>query len=280
MEASLRDLWVPLSGAIAQQHKVDTIANNVANANSPGFKRDQVVFKEYLTALDKGHDPIDIPNKEFAPRDFYHTFGAENAMVKVDGSYTDFSQGQLVPTNNPFDLALNGKGFFEILAPNGIRYSRAGQLTLNAQGLLVTSQGYPVLSHIDHSILDTDSENFPPPNERLITINYPNPVINLQGEIYSEGQRVGKLSIVEFLDPHALKKEGSGLFINQHDQNISRNSQIKTAVYQGHIEQSNVNAISEMSRLINAHRNFESIQRVIRTYDDISSKGVNEISRF
>ena len=84
----MKNIWVPLSGQVAQQHKVETIANNVANANTVGFKKDQIVFKEHLTALTKGIDDIDIPRKEFSPADFYHTQGAENAMVAVDGSFT------------------------------------------------------------------------------------------------------------------------------------------------------------------------------------------------
>ena len=85
----MKELWVPLSGALAQQKRVETIANNVANANTPAFKRDQAVFKEHLTAYEKGTD-IDLPNKEWAPEDFYRSYGAEKANVKVDGTYTNF----------------------------------------------------------------------------------------------------------------------------------------------------------------------------------------------
>lgn len=275
----MRELWVPISGAIAQQKKVETIANNVANANTAGFKRDQLVFKEYLTALDKGHDPIDLPNKEFAPRDFYHSYGAESAKVKVDGSYTDHSQGQLTPTGNHFDFGLHGNGFFEVLSPSGIRYTRQGNFTLDSQGRLVTSQGYPVLSKLTDEQLA--SQEPPQPEERFITIGNHRPTINLQGEIFVAGNQVNDLSIVEFQDIHALKKQGQNLFINENLSNrIPNNEKNQTAVHQGFIEQSNVNAVREMSDLIKAHRGFESIQRVIQTYDDISSKGVNEISRF
>ena len=114
----MKELWVPLSGAIAQQRKVETIANNVANANTPAFKKDQITFKEYIKTLEKGYDDIDIPNKEWAPEDFYHSYGAESAKVEVDASYTDFSQGQLSPSGNPLDVGLRGKGFLEVLDPS------------------------------------------------------------------------------------------------------------------------------------------------------------------
>ena len=144
----MKNLWVPLSGQIAQQQKVDTIANNIANANTAGFKKDSLVFKEHLTALNKGLDEIDIPNGDWKTEDFYRTQGAENAYVKVDGSYTDFTQGGLQPTHNPLDLALFGNGFFEVLTPSGVRFTRKGNFNFNQQGELVTENGYKLLSEI------------------------------------------------------------------------------------------------------------------------------------
>ena len=141
----MKDIWVPVSGALAQQKKVETIANNVANVNTPGYKRDKMIFKEYLTAYEKGDD-INLPQKEWAPGDFYHTHGAENSKVKIDGTYTDFTTGQLRPTGNPFDFALKGKGFFEVLTKNGVRYTRTGRFSLSPEGRLVTDKGDPVLA--------------------------------------------------------------------------------------------------------------------------------------
>jgi flagellar basal-body rod protein FlgF len=129
----VKGIWVPISGQIAQQQKVDAIANNIANANTTGFKKDDLIFKEYLTALDNPQDDIDIPRKEFSPEDFYRTQGAENAKVSVAGQYTDFTQGQLVETRNPLDLGIKGTGFFEVLTPNGVRYTRNGIFTIDNQ---------------------------------------------------------------------------------------------------------------------------------------------------
>ena len=103
--------------------------------------------------------------------------------------------------------------------------------------------------------------------------------VSLEGEVFSGNNKVGDISIVEFNDVHALKKEGNSLFINNDQKNV-KIGDIKTSIHQGFIEQSNVNAVTEMSNLINANRNFESIQRVIKTYDNISSKAVNEIPKF
>lgn len=274
----MKNIWVPVSGAIAQQRNVDTIANNVANANTPGFKKDQLVFKEHLTAFSKGLDQVDLPNKEWSPDDFYRSYGAENAQVKIDGSYTDFTQGQLRPTQNPLDVGLSGKGFFEVQTPNGIRYTRRGTFTISGEGYLVTNQGYPVLSKIDpNQLADGDP---PRPQDRRIKIESDAQLsITFSGEMFQKGQKIGELSVVEFDDVHALRKEGNAMFISNDVKNISK-APIAASVRQGFIEESNVNAVSEMSSLIQATRHFQTIQRALKAYDNIAQKGVNEIAKF
>lgn len=270
----MKNIWVPISGQIAQQRKVETIANNIANANTAGFKKDQLVFKEHLTALTKGVEDIDLPRREWGPDDFYRTQGAENAYVKVDGSYTDMTQGALKPTGNPFDMAIHGNGFFEVLAPNGIRYTRESSFTLDKEGNLVTPRGYKVLS------AHGPESEAKPVEERFINLKDLGKVsISKEGEIYSKDGLVNKISLVEFQDPHALRKEGHALFINVDEANAKRN-EISSSINQGFIEGSNVNAIYEMSELIKAHRHFDNIQKAIKTYDSISGNAVNDIAKF
>lgn len=277
----MRELWVPLSGAIAQQRNVETIANNVANANTPGFKKEQVVFKEYLAAIEKNDAAVDLPQKEWKPEDFYRSYNAEDAFVKVDGAYTLHEQGQLSPTGNAFDNALNGPGFFEVLTPNGVRFTRKGNLSINNDGKLVTDQGFLLLSKSPPPSADASGKIIltAPPESRAITVGNNKFSITLEGEVFSGANKAADLSLIEFNDVHALKKEGNSLFINPDQKNV-KIGELKTSVHQGFVEQSNVNAVSEMSALINANRNFESIQRVIKTYDTMSGKAVNEISKF
>lgn len=278
----MKNIWVPLSGQIAQQRKVETIANNIANANTPGFKKEQLVFKEYLTALNKGVDQVDLPRKEWKPDDFYRTQGAQNAYVAVDGSYTSHEQGPLQPTGNPLDLALNGKGFYEVLTPSGIRYTRNANFTLSSEGEIVTNRGYKLLSKInsDENFEKPDTLSNDDANSRVIKIpNSKKLSISKNGEIFNENGLIEEISIIEFKDLHALKKQGHSLFIN-NDQNNLKRTNIETTSNQGFIEGSNVNAIREMSELIKAHRHFENIQKAISTYDSISGKAVNDISKF
>jgi flagellar basal-body rod protein FlgF len=281
---TMSNIWVPLSGQLAQQRKVETIANNVANANTVGFKKDQLVFKEHLTAFTQGVQDIDIPRKEFSPADFYHTQGAENAMVAVDGNFTIHEQGQFIPTSNPLDVALKGEGFLEVLTPTGVRFTRKGNLSINRESELVTDQGFKVLGALEatsEALRDPASINsFPKPEDRVVKIPTNSKLtVSLDGELLTKGGSIGKLSIVEFADKHALKKEGNSLFITPDEANVIR-TDIKTTVNQGFLEGSNVNAIEEMSDLIQAHRHFESIQKAINAYDSISGKAANEIGKF
>ena len=275
---NLKNIWVSLSGQIAQQKKVDTIANNIANANTAGFKKDRLTFKEHLTALDKGLEDIDIPREEWSPKDFYKSQGSQNAYVKVDGSYTIFEQGQLQPTKNTLDFALFGNGFFEVHTPSGVRYTRKGTFALSKEGHLVNENGFKVLKQSESK---DQNNNLDPKaiEDRYITIPPGSRLsVSKEGEIFSQEGSLGNLSVVEFKDSNALMKQGQSLFSNKHAQNIA--SESSTTVNQGFIEGSNVNAVQEMSELIKAHRHFENIQKAISTYDSISGKAVNDIAKF
>ena len=234
----MKDLWVPLSAAIARQRQVDTIANNVANANTPGFKKDQLTFKEYIVSQDKGGQDIDLPNKTWSPEDFYRTHSNEDAFVKIDGSFTNFSQGDLLPTSNNLDIGLRGAGFIEILTPQGVRYTRKGALSISNEGRLITDQGYPVLK----------ARTSPEEKPEFIQLPERKISINQEGEIFTSQGLISKISIQEFKDINALKKEGNSFFTNPSDENLKTESN-NTIVLQGFLEQSNVNAIQEMANL-------------------------------
>jgi flagellar basal-body rod protein FlgF len=256
----------------------------VANANTVGFKKDALVFKEHLTALTGADQDIHIPRKEFSPDDFYHTQGAENAMVAIDGGFTVHEQGQMIPTQNPLDVALQGEGFIEILTPNGVRFTRKGNLSISKEGELVNDQGFRVLSALNASpeaLREPAAiDSFPKPEARVIRVPTDAKItINLDGDVMTKNGVISKLSVVEFIDKHALRKEGNSLFITPDEANINRTN-VKTTVNQGFLEGSNVNAIEEMSELIKAHRQFESIQKAINAYDSISGKAANDIGKF
>ena len=217
----MKDLWVPLSAAIARQRQVETIANNVANANTPGFKKDQLTFKEYIVNHEKGGSDIDLPNKTWKPEDFYRTHNNENSFVKIDGTFTNFEQGDLIPTKNNLDIALRGSGFIEILTPQGLRYTRKGALSISNEGRLITDQGYPVISSRDDYTQNQISSSYP--KEKFQSIK--------KRQIYTNQGPVDKISITEFKDINALKKEGNSMFINPSIENI-QNDPVQTVILQ------------------------------------------------
>lgn len=127
-------LWPSVSGAVARGHHVEVIANNLSNVNTDGFKKDQVDFQEYL-AQEENLDPAPKPVAPlpWRDRDLHPIDGRDQSFVVVNGTYTQHKQGGIKVTDNPLDLALNGKGFFEVHTPQGLRYTRAGSFKLGAE---------------------------------------------------------------------------------------------------------------------------------------------------
>ena len=176
----MKGLWIPVSGQIAQQAKIDTIANNVANINTHGFKKDNVVFKEYLAEFESPQNDIDIPKSDMSVEDMYRTSNSERSKVSLHGSYTQHSQGPVEVTNRALDLAIEGEGFIAVQTPRGVRFTRNGALTLNNDGFLTTNQGYLVLS-------EQDLKNMTTPASQVSGLNFKEQnkfSINDNGEVF------------------------------------------------------------------------------------------------
>src|ERR1700722_3050022 len=143
---------------MAQSQQLDTIANNIANATTPGFKGDKNTFKEYLTVLERAPDVNTVPRIPASIESFYDMQGTDKSYAAVDGTYTDHTQGGVKATGNSLDIALEGKGFLEVLTPQGARLTRKGTLNLAPDGTLITTDGLPVLKK------DTTGGQTPPQN--------------------------------------------------------------------------------------------------------------------
>ena len=316
-------LWTAVSGGMAQSQNLDIIANNIANANTAGFKRDQPTFKEYLTAVEKpGTAGIDIPRTAFKDSDFYHFDGRENAMVTLDKAFTDHGQGSMKPTGQPFDLSIEGKGFFAVNTPSGVMFTRAGNFTVSGQGQLVTLEGYPVLGSSGETVDGAAPQNAeaqatpgtprapaalnpfaavapfsnsvpgttpavgtPPAGVQLAPIdlngalaNGTKPTVTEDGSIYVGDQQVGRIAVAEFADAAMLKKMTSTMYSNPNPANVPVLARASN-VHQGFLEQSNVNAVSEMVNMLKANRMYESNMRAIKAYSDMSAKEANEVGK-
>lgn len=262
-----KGIFTAVSGAMAQSAKLDTVANNLANVNTTGFKRDGQLFREYLTSYNKEPGTIEVPRVPASIESFYATNGGDKSFVELDGTFSDFSQGTVRPTGNNLDLALEGDGFFEVATPEGSRYTRAGNFAVDAEGRLVTKQGFPVQRAGGGEFKFTG----------------PGIDIAANGEVFEmiqgQPQSLGRLSLVKVGNKDALLKQGANLFTLKNNLDAQISQAVDTKVNQGFLEGSNVNIVREMTDMITATRTFESTQKAIQAYDQMAGKVVNEVPK-
>ncbi len=266
---STKGIYTALSGAMAQALKLDTISNNIANVNTPGFKKDQQVFREYLTTYEKLPEVIQAPRIVASIESFYDMQGGDKSYVDPIGTYTDFSQGGLKHTGNALDVAIDGQGFFEVAVPGGVRLTRFGSFSLDGNGQLVTREGWPVLAAGVES-----------PEQRIITVTGREPVtITESGEVLEGAKSVGKISLVEVTDRNSLQKVGNSLYqfrVNTKPEVVGVEHPV---LKQGFQEVSNVNIVQEMTDMIATTRTFETLQKAVHAYDSMADKLVNVVPK-
>lgn len=266
---STKGVYTALSGAIAQSQRLDTIANNIANVNTPGFKRDQQTFQEYLTSYEKQPDTIQAPRIPASIESFYELNGADKSFVDAKGTFTDFSQGSLKHTGNNFDLAIDGKGFFEIATPQGVRLTRAGNFTLDGNGRVVTKDGYPVLK-----------AGTGDPTSRTIQVGGTEPIsFGDNGDVIQGADAIAKLSVVNVTNADSIQKMGNSLYGFKPNMAAEVVNVANPSLKQGFLEMSNVNIVQEMTDMITANRVFESTQKAIGAYDSMAEKLVNTVGK-
>lgn len=271
-----KPLWPAVSGAMARDHQIEVISNNLANVNTNGFKRDDISFKEYLSKNEKLNiDPEEVPRSPIKDKDLYPLDGRDQSFVVVSGTNTKFSTGSLRVTDNPFDLALNGPGFFEVATPTGIRFTKAGNFKLSPEGKVVSSEGYPVLSKGVEGASDQGIGREISISDREGSFH-----VNEQGEVYVGDEKVADLSIVEFSKLNFIRKVGGTNFENKDPQQNPPLPATNTVVKQGMVETSNVNPVQEISNLIRANRMFEQDLKAMKTVNEMLSKEVNDIGKY
>lgn len=252
----LRGLYTAYTGMEAQQYKMDIISNNLANANTNGFKQDNVVFKSFSEVLaTKINDPEVKSNR---------TIGKMTLGVAVDNVYTNFEQGAFTGTEDPFSFAIEGEGMITLgeQKEDGTfieRFTRDGAFTLDQNGALVTKDGYYVLG-----------EN------GIITMPTGTPTVTQDGKIYVNNKYVDQLQLTGFENMFALKKAGDSQYF-QTDR--TQKTDFTGVVRQGFDEASNVNSVKEMIEMINVMRTYEANQKVLTTYDGTLENVVNNVGR-
>ena len=232
------------AGAILQQIRLEAYANNLANINTNGYKADLPVFRFETPVVTSETNNNTMRLSPYAlPLEYV----------------TNFEAGPLRETSGPMDVAIVGNGFFEVQTPQGVLYTRNGNLSINENGVLSTAQGWPVMGQGGE-----------------ITIHSGRIDINEDGQVLVDGAVVGVLKVVDFGDPSKLRKAGNSLFKAEIPDAGLREGQ-NYRIAQGALEMSNVDAIRTMTDIIEATRVFETYQKVIRSADEATAKTVNEV---
>ena len=266
---STKGIYTALSGSLAQTLKIDTIANNIANVNTTGFKRDQQTFGEYLTAMEKEPQVIQVPRVPASIESFYDLNGGDKGYVNSAGTYTNFEQGSLKSTGGKLDLAIDGPGFFEVSTPSGVQLTRAGNFTIDGDGQLVTKDGHPVL---------TEGSDLADPGQRTVRFSGQGQAyISDGGEIFDGANRLGKISVLQVANPDSLQKGGNNYYSLKPNMQTEVTKVAVPNLKQGFLETSNVNIVNEMTEMINAQRVFEGTQKAISAYDAMSEKLINVV---
>lgn len=215
---------VSLSRQMANRDMMQVLANNIANMTTGGFKGERLMFREYVARTPEGtaiHFPVNT------------------------GLYRDLSPGPFSKTHNPLDIALRGEGYLAVETPQGVRYTRNGHLTLDAEGQIVTSLGHPVLDDGNRPILIG-------PETRDITISH-------EGIVMADDQTLGRLQLVRFDAPQTLERRGGTLL----DTDAEPLPAEDVEVLQGFLEGSNIQPILEMTRFMEIAGAYQSTQKMI-----------------
>jgi len=249
----VRGLYTASMGMMIDVARIDNTTNNLANVDSPGFKKDNQAFTSYLK---KEISRMEAENTERKEK----YIGAFETAVVLDEVYSDFQQGSFVETGNNTDFYINGDSFFHVSGTDEKDfYTKSGAFTINSEGLLTDFSGNYILNNAGETItFDKDS------------------VIDENGNIYVDNVISGRIGIYAFDNEKQLVKKGNNLFEYTGNQN-GINEDFESKVIQGGFEKSNVNSIREMVNLIDAQRHFEICQRVITTEDELLNAAVNRV---
>jgi len=275
-------LYTGASGMKAQLDRMDALSNNLSNVDVTGYKRDVSVSKAFPEMLLRRTNDNGVYKFPFGSADMSPVVGTVGSGVEYNESYTVFEQGELQQSNNPFDLALDGEGFFSIETPTGERYTRNGSFHLSKEGILVTKEGLPVKG--ENGIIEIKKNNFVVDKQGNVYQNAtfagdPQRLVSMEENEWENMELIDRLKVVTFDRPRFLKKQGSSMWktTDQTGDQMAAALGSETKVEQGFLENSNVNPVTEMVKMIEVNRAYEANQRTIKTQDELSGRLVNDV---
>ncbi|PAF43034.1 flagellar hook-basal body protein [Helicobacter sp. 11S03491-1] len=264
-------------GMVTQFNRLDIISNNLANLNTNSFKRDDVVIGDFLRLYQTHQETLPIKN---------HTRDAAKYINRnldrvpiISEEYTDKTIGAMSRTDNPLDFALNKENaYFAIQTPAGIRYTRDGSFTIGTDGMLSTKEGYHVLSRVG---LDNDGGIMLAQGMEVEADKNGNLYFrDTSNEAIGEPLAGGSIAVVSFANPKYLKKVGQNLYEYPQDKMSDReNLMTSHAIMQYFVERSNVNAVNEMTQLIETNRLVDMYSKVLKTHmDDLNTEAISKLA--
>lgn len=246
-------LWSSAAGGMVHNLQVDTIANNLANVETTGFRRDLMVFRGRIA--ETREDALNL--HQINP-----VLDRIGGGLFADRTYWEKSQGAVVNTGRPLDVGIDGAGYFAVRKNDRTYYTRAGNFTVDVEGRLLTADG-------GGEVLTSGGSG--------IRIGQPSAVtIGPDGQVAENGEGVGTLALVDFPDPDRLEKVGDSLF--EYKGEAVPQDGAGTLV-QAALERSNVSVVEEMARMITALRAYESSMQMIRMQDETLARTVNDVGR-
>ena len=263
----MQSSYYSVTGAMVTQfNKLDLISNNLANLNTPAFKRDDVVVGDFKRIFQEYKDEMPIKDNTKDASKFINAVGTR--VPQIVEEYVKYEQGGIKATGNALDLALKREDiFFMVETPNGIRLTQNGAFTLNDAGVLTTKEGYPVLP----------STYFQ--NQQYITLPVDGEFrVDKNGGIYNHDDQIGNLMIVQSDDVKSLLKEGASLY-QYKDINEVTQLEDGNLVEQGFLETSNINPVTEMVSLIETNRMVDMYQRVMKSHmNELNSDAISKLA--
>ena len=239
------------------EKKIETVANNLANVNTVGFKEDQPSFREVLSIVQRVAPQSG--QESFLSHEYLDQYvGMEKSTVVIDEIGKNFTNGRFRETGNELDLAIINEGFFSISTPKGERYTRAGHFQLDSQGRIVTDDGFPVLGEKGPIIVKEGGQLH----------------IDKNGQVAVEGKVLDRFKTIRFRNQDRLQKLGKNFYAPIHSDDVPIPSK-EIVVKQGTVEDSNVNTVMEMTRMVNATRSYEMVQRAISNLDTLDEKAIS-----
>lgn len=262
----VKGLYTAFTGMVNEQKRLDVLSNNLANADTNGYKKEGTTSQTFA-------DELAIRIKDTSYYGMPKQLGVMSMGVHIGETYTDYSQGNYKITDNQTDFAINGNGFFAIsytdkAGNTSVKYTRDGAFIVNTQGYLVTKDGDFVLNR--NGAMNTD------PNSRIqVNPNLPI-VVTADGGIYQNDVLVGNIGLADFEDYDYIAKFGENLYDIVDGATIIES---EATIDQGCLEASNVNVVSEMVNMITISRAYQAGQKVINAIDETLDKAVNQVGR-